>query len=291
MVLAPASLAPCTTLSPTPPQPTTSTLTAGLDVGVAHHGADAGRHAAADDGGVCPGQILAHGDDLLGGADHVLGERADARHLVDRLAVELHARGAVVHAPARRVVMARAQHRAALRAVAAVAAVGAEREDDVVALLDVAHAGAELDDDAGRLVTQHHGQRQRPVAVHDVPVAHAHAGGLHLHAHLAGLRALLLQVEQLQGLVDFGQHGGAHGRCLLGRRSGSGDSFARSGRTFNGSMLGNERRPHPEPVEGRPHMPAVLRQAQHGVGVRGWGGSSQAMTQGKPRLQSVLGLR
>ena len=185
---------------------------AGLHVGVADDGADAGRHAAADDGGVRPGQVLAHGDDLLGRAHHVLRERADARHLVDRLAVELHARGAVVHAPARRVVVARAQHGAARRAVAAVAAVRPEREDDVVALLDIGDAGSQLGDDAGGLVAQHHRQRQRPVAVHDVIVAHAHAGGLHLHAHLAGLRPLLLQIEDLQRLVDFGQDGGAHGR-------------------------------------------------------------------------------
>ena len=118
---------------------------------------------------------------------------------------------AVVHAPARGVVVADAEHGAAARAVAAVAAVRAEREDDVVALLDVADARPQLGDDAGGLVAQHHRQRQRPVAVHDVPVAHAHAGGLDLHAHLAGLRALLLQVQDLQRLVDFGQHGGTHG--------------------------------------------------------------------------------
>ena len=100
------------------------------------------------------------------------------------------------------------------RAVAAVPAVRAEREDDVVALLDVADAGAQLGDDAGGLVAQHHRQRQRPVAVHDVPVAHAHAGGLDLHPHLAGLGPLLLEVEDLQRLVDFGQDGGSH-RLLL----------------------------------------------------------------------------
>ena len=51
---------------------------------------------------------------------------------------------AVVHAPAGAVVVAIAEHGAALRAVAAMTAVGTEREDDVVALLDVGDAGAEL---------------------------------------------------------------------------------------------------------------------------------------------------
>ena len=128
-----------------------------------------------------------------------------------------------------RVVVADAQHGAARRAVAAMAAVRAEREDDVVALLDVGDARPELDDDAGRLVAQHHRQRQRPVAVHDVPVAHAHAGGLHLHAHLAGLRALLLQVEDLQRLVDFGQHGGTHGRSPSGLLLRKFDELGRHG--------------------------------------------------------------
>ena len=92
------------------------------------------------------------------------------------------------------------------------AAVRTKRKDDVVTPLDVADAGAELGDDTGRLMAEHHRQGQRPIAVHDVPVAHAHAGGLHLHAHLARLRALLLQVQDFERLVDFGQDGGAHGR-------------------------------------------------------------------------------
>ena len=87
----------------------------------------------------------------------------------------------------------------------------AEREDHVIARLDRGRARPVLHHDTGGLVAEHHGQRQRPVAVHDVPVAHAYARGFDLHAHLVVLGRLLLEVENLQGFVDFGQDRGAHG--------------------------------------------------------------------------------
>jgi len=72
-------------------------------------------------------------DDLLGRTDDFFRKRADTRHLIDRLAVQLDAGRAVMHAPARRVVVSNAQHRLARGAIAAPAAMRAEREDDVVA--------------------------------------------------------------------------------------------------------------------------------------------------------------
>ena len=79
-----------------------------LDVGMADDGADAGGDATADDGGVRPGQILAHRHHLLGRTDNVLRKRADAGHLVDGFAIELQARAAVMHAPARAIIVAAA---------------------------------------------------------------------------------------------------------------------------------------------------------------------------------------
>src|SRR5262245_7920847 len=122
------------------------------------HRADAGGDAAADDGSVRPGQILAHRDDLLSRTDDVFGKRADARHLVDGLAVKLHARGAVVHTPARGVIVAAAEHGAPARTVAAVAAVRTEGEDDMIIPLDIADAGTELHDDPRGLMAQDHWQ-------------------------------------------------------------------------------------------------------------------------------------
>src|SRR6516164_5065950 len=110
IVRAPASLAPCTTFSPTPPHP--NALARGHPR-VTNHGADASGDAAADDRRMGERQILANPDRLLGRADDKLGKRPDPRHLVDWLAVELHARRAVVHHPARRIVVADAQDGAA----------------------------------------------------------------------------------------------------------------------------------------------------------------------------------
>ena len=86
----------------------------------------------------------------------------------------------------------------------------AEREDDVVAGLGVRDAGPDLLHDARRFVAQHHRQRRRPVAVHDVPVAMADAGGLDLDADLARLRPLLLEVDHVEALVVLETHRGFH---------------------------------------------------------------------------------
>ena len=85
-----------------------------LDLGMARHGADAGRHAAADQRRLRPRHVLADRHDHLLRHDDLLGEGADARHLVDALALVLDAQGAVVQRARRHRGAADAQHRAAL---------------------------------------------------------------------------------------------------------------------------------------------------------------------------------
>ncbi|MEI2735623.1 MAG: hypothetical protein V9G24_13010 [Rhodoblastus sp.] len=175
-------------------------------------GADAGRHRAADDGGDRPRQVLADRHEVFERADDLFAERADARHLVDGLGLELQARRAVGHEEARRR-MAVAEHRLAGIAVAAMAAMRGEGEDDMVADRDMRGAGTDFGDDSRRLVARHERQLGRPVAVHHVPVGHAHAGRLHLHARLAGLRRVEFEIEKFERLVDLGEDGGLH-HCL-----------------------------------------------------------------------------
>src|SRR5262245_22456662 len=100
------------------------------------------------------------------------------------------------------------------------AAMRTKRENDMVAGLDVADAGAQLGDNTRGFVTKHHWQRQRPVAIDDVPIAHADPCGLYLHAHFPGLGAVLLELKDLQRRVDLGPYGSAHGLtpwCLRAR--------------------------------------------------------------------------
>lgn len=70
-------------------------------------------------------------------------------------------------------------------------------KDDVIAGLDMVDPLSRLDDDARGLVPEHHRQGQRPISVHDLPIAHANTGGLHLSANLSGLRRILLEIENL----------------------------------------------------------------------------------------------
>ena len=171
-----------------------------LHVGRAGHRAHARRHRAAQERRLGPRHLRADRDRHLGRAHDPLGEGAEARELVDLLPVPAQALGAVEHPPAGGLV-AVAQDRAAGRAVEAAAALRAEGEDDVIARLDVGDPRTRLFDDARPLVAEHHRERQRPVAVDDVPVAVADAGRLHPHADLAGLGTLLVDLRDLEWLL------------------------------------------------------------------------------------------
>jgi hypothetical protein len=119
---APARRAPCTMLSPTPPQQITNALepagtracriTAPMPVAT----------AASDDRCVGERQVFADLHDLLGRADDLFRESADASHLIDGFAVQFNPRGAVMHPPAWGIVVPNAEYRLPRRAVAAMAA-------------------------------------------------------------------------------------------------------------------------------------------------------------------------
>jgi hypothetical protein len=126
-----------------------------LDLGGVDHRADAGGHAAADIADLVERGVLAnlrhrdfrqHGEITEGRAAHVV---------VDLLAVDREARGAVGH------------HALALGRANGGAQIGLARQargtrpafrrverDDVVVLLDRGHAGPDIDDDAGALVAE-----------------------------------------------------------------------------------------------------------------------------------------
>src|SRR5436190_9709881 len=192
---------------------------AGFDLGVAGHRTDAGRHAAADQRGLRPRHVLADRHHHLLRHHHFLGEGADARHLVDALALVLDAQGAVVERAGRHGGASNAQHGAALAAIRAAAAMGPEGEDHMVARLHRGDARPAFGDLARRLVARHDRHWRGPVAVHDVPIALADARSLHLDPHFAGLGRIELAVDNLQRLVGLEQNGGLHGISSPGWRA------------------------------------------------------------------------
>jgi hypothetical protein len=103
-----------------------------------------------------------------------------------------------------------AQRQVAGQAGFAVAAIGRQAGDDVVARLHGADFRADLLDDAGALVAQHRRQRVRVGALHEVQVGVAEAGGLGADQHLVRARLVDLDVFDLKRLAHFAQHGGFH---------------------------------------------------------------------------------
>ena len=176
-------------VEPDAAQPEHDDVGARLDLGRVDHRADAGGHAAADVADLVERRVVAdlrqrdlrqHGE---------VRERRAAHVVVERLAVEREAAGAVGHhALALRRADRRAQVGLARQARLALPALGRVQRNDVIALLQRRHAGADVDHDAGALVAEDRRKqalRIRARAREFVGVADA--GRLDLDQHLAGL--------------------------------------------------------------------------------------------------------
>ena len=209
MVLAPTSRAPWMTLSPTPPQPMTATVSPASTRAalVTEHtpvvtqqpmrAATSGRDVSGDR------------DGLLRRTDDLLGPGAEPRRDEQGLAVEAHPRSAVVHHLARGVV-AVAENRDAAHAVLATAAVGTKGEDDVVARLDVADARAHGLHHARALMAQDYRGLVVPLALDVVQVAVADARGADPDLHLVIPGTLDVHIFDHQGGVLLQQYRGFH---------------------------------------------------------------------------------
>ena len=125
---------------------------AGRDPSVADHGVDPGRDAASDDRGVGESQAVAVLDDLLGRADDLFGECAEARHLIYRLAVQLDPCLAVPSCIPARCVVVPDTTPSAPKSSSAATAMRPEGEDHMVAGFDIVDTGPVLSDDARSLV-------------------------------------------------------------------------------------------------------------------------------------------
>ena len=179
---------------------------AGLDLGAVEGRADAGGDGAADHGGLVHGDGVGDRHDAGFGEDGVLSEAGHLAHVVDVLAVGVEAGGAVQQVGAGGRVEV-TEVAVSLEAGAAASAGGHEGEDDLVAFGGQGDAGAGLDDGAGALVSEDDGDGDGGVAVHEVAVAAADAGGTDLHQDLAGLRLIEVNLADIERLTNFPQNG------------------------------------------------------------------------------------
>jgi hypothetical protein len=94
--------------------------------------------------------------------------------------------------------------------VDALAALGREESDDVVAGRHAGHALARRLDHAGALVPEHRGRVAGGIgAARGVEVRVADAAGREAHQHLAGSRCVQLDVLDDERLGELLEHGGA----------------------------------------------------------------------------------
>ena len=131
---APASLAPRTTLKPTPPRPTTATDWPGSTLAVLTTAPTPGQHRAAEQGGQFERQVGVDLDARFARHHRMGGEGRDAEKMVDRLGMERKPplagkqRSGGVRLRSRL-----AQRRTSRRAGAAAAAAWDEHQHDVIA--------------------------------------------------------------------------------------------------------------------------------------------------------------
>ena len=206
-----------------------------LDLGGVGRRAPAGGDAAGHERGLVERDVRGDLDDRRLVHDAVLGERAEAAHGGDVVAlVIVMAGGAVLLATRQQRGAQVAQVLVAGRARRADAARRHERGDDVVADLEALHVRTDLDDLAGALVAghdrellpAHHGGDlgvEDHVAGDQVLVGVAHAARRELHQDLAVLGRVELDLLDLVLGVRRVQHRGLglHQFPLAGRRDGS----------------------------------------------------------------------
>ena len=173
--------APCTALSPTPPQPITTTslptsiravlVTAPKPVITPHPSRAA----------LVTGIDVGNRDHLRRVDERLLGERARLEPVDEGVAVGVGQRTGRVDGEA-----AGARHRHALRAARARAAAADQRDDHPITDGDLVDAVADRRDGPGRLVAVDGRQATAPRPVDEMDVGVADRAGLDPHLHLAG---------------------------------------------------------------------------------------------------------
>ncbi len=192
-------------VEPDPAEAEYGDVGAGLHFGREQHGADAGRHAAADVAHLVERCVFTNLRQRNLGHHHEIGKRGGAHIVEQRLAAEREARGGVRH------------QAAALGRAYRLAQVGLAREaeftraafrrverNDVVVFLQALDAGPYIDHDACAFVPENRREQSfRVGAGQGVLIGMADSGSLDLHQHFARLRALEIDFLDGQGRPCF----------------------------------------------------------------------------------------
>ena len=189
---------------------------AGLDGGGVEHGAEARRHAAADQRGAVEFDVVADPHERVAVDEHLLGVGGEAGELLDAAAAPGQ-RGLVAgaaHGPPR------AQERLAAEAAFAGSAEHGEAGDDAVAGRELRDLRSHRLDVAGGLVAQHGGGGHDVVAVVEVDVGVADAAGGGADDHLLRARFAAVDVLDRERLVGGVEYGGLHGAPPSAPRAG-----------------------------------------------------------------------
>src|SRR5262249_56750133 len=224
-----------------------------LDTRGVEHGADAGGHAAADQGRAIERHVVADLHQTALVDQHLLGVRREVGELVDRRALPRELRRLVDRADG----SALAEVRASGQAVLTVAAEDREARDDVIARLEFRHVRADRVDDPRRLVAEDGGRRERIEAFDKVQIAVADTTRHCTHQHFArdGLGDVdVLDRELFVRTVEdgsfhvshsFGESGpGVYRRPAPLRRGGSIEIWLWASCRFLGRVRGDRLAPH-----------------------------------------------
>ena len=203
---------------------------ASLNAGAARDRAITRQHAAAQQRGQVQRHVVAHLHQRVLVHQHLLGEGRQVQVLVQVLALPAQALGHAGQLLDGRVA---AHAHVAADAVLAIAAEHRQAGHHVVTGLELGHAIAHGLDHACGLVAQDGGHRRGVLALDEVQVAVAQAGGLHAHQHLIAAWLVDLDIFDGHGLThalehgsfqslspgDALRHGGWGHRCLCSQTS------------------------------------------------------------------------
>jgi len=164
--------------------------------------ANTGGYGASDHCGLVHGQRIRNRNNAGFRNHRVLSEARDFAHVVNVFAGGVQAGGSIEEIRAGGGVQV-AEVTVPFQARPAAAAGGHKGKNHLVAFTRQRHTGTCLHHGSRALMPQHHRAGDGRVAMHEVAVATADAGGPDFHQHLTGFGFIKINLTNIQGLTHF----------------------------------------------------------------------------------------